>query len=523
MNVRQARVRLVQMGVALAAAALIAGCGSQYRSVVTPVNPTGPAGQPESRAVVVSSSSTTDPGHVTIIDYSGDSVMASVSLLGIGATSLALDGSGSTGYTINSNGTMTSFPAVTTLQYKNESYLTLPTDAEAVNLFAPTSSLWITDRSTGSTDIETGSPQSFVDAVSVGSTPIMTIGASSSGSRNYTLAQNIANASGLECNASPTTQAAGQVTGIEISTTGYTADSPIPVGKCPVYAVQSSDGKRIFVINRGSDTVSVINVTKNAIDDCTPFTNPAGQSITCHPTLPLSLGAVKATGITPFNGTTGMTQTAGPVYAEYNATNSQLIVADYDGGTISVIDVPLDEYGNDSNTYDASGNITGGFGKTHTIKVGNNPASVTVLVDGSRAYTANQADSTVSIVNLSSFMKEKADLAVVGHPRTVVSTQNSIYGKVYVASTDTNVITIISVEDDTVDTTLSVLGNVVDARVSSQNGTTSSNNNNVSRVPGFGQPCNLPISEFDPTATGATLAGCQAQVATTSAAVAKKK
>jgi len=144
-------------------------------------------------------------------------------------------------------------------------------------------------------------------------------------------------------------------------------------------------------------------------------------------------------------------------------------------------------------------------------------------VDGSRAYTANQADSTVSIVNLSSFMKEKADLAVVGHPRTVVSTQNSIYGKVYVASTDTNVITIISVEDDTVDTTLSVLGNVVDARVSSQNGTTSSNNNNVSRVPGFGQPCNLPISEFDPTATGATLAGCQAQVATTSAAVAKKK
>jgi uncharacterized lipoprotein YajG len=80
MNVRQARVRLVQMGVALAAAALIAGCGSQYRSVVTPVNPTGPAGQPESRAVVVSSSSTTDPGHVTIIDYSGDSVMASAPL-----------------------------------------------------------------------------------------------------------------------------------------------------------------------------------------------------------------------------------------------------------------------------------------------------------------------------------------------------------------------------------------------------------------------------------------------------------
>ncbi len=64
-----------------------------------------------------------------------------------------------------------------------------------------------------------------------------------------------------------------------------------------------------------------------------------------------------------------MTAIAGPVYAEYNAATSQLIVANYDGGTISVIDVSLDVYGNDSPT----------FGTTFTIPVGNNPASVTVL------------------------------------------------------------------------------------------------------------------------------------------------
>jgi DNA-binding beta-propeller fold protein YncE len=518
------------MGAALTAAALIAGCGSQYRSVVTPINPSGPASQPESWAVVVSAPSTTTngvttalPGVATIIDYSGDSVMAWNYLLGTGPTSLTVDGTGSTGYTINSDHTMTSFPVSDTFQYKNEDYLTLPSGAEPVNLFSPSSALWIADRATGAIDIETGSPQSFVDAVPVGNTPIMMIGPSSSGSRNYAVSQNITSVSGLECNASPTAQPLGQVTGIEVSSTGYSLDAAIPVGQCPVYAVESSDGQRLFVINRGSDTVSVINVKKDTLDTCTPFTNPEnGETVTCHPTLPLSLGAVKTTGITPFNGTTGMTQSAGPVYAEYNTTNQQLIVADYDGGTISVIDVPLDEWGNDYNTYDSNGNITSGFGKTHTVKVGNNPASVTVLVDGSRAYTANQTDSTVSIVNLSSYTKEKADLGVVGHPRTVVSTQNSLYGKVYVASPDSNVVTIISTVDDIVDTTQTVTGNVVDVRVSTQNAV-SGNNNNVSRVPGFGQPCNLPISDFDPTASGATLTGCQAQVATTSTTTATKK
>ena len=92
------------------------------------------------------------------------------------------------------------------------------------------------------------------------------------------------------------------------------------------------------------------------------------------------------------------------------------MVANYDGGSISVIDVSLDEYGNDSAT----------FGTTYTIPVGNtatpNPASVTVLADGSKAYTANQNDGaengTVTVVNLSTHTVEKT-LTVVGHPRTV--------------------------------------------------------------------------------------------------------
>jgi DNA-binding beta-propeller fold protein YncE len=175
------------------------------------------------------------------------------------------------------------------------------------------------------------------------------------------------------------------------------------------------------------------------------------------------------------------------------------VVADYDGNAISVIDVSLDEYGNDSST----------FGTTYTIPVGNNPASVTALADGSRAYTANQNDGTtngtVTIVNLSSHTVEKT-LPVIGHPRTVTSTQNSTQGKVYVASPDSPYLTILRTDLDIVDTTILVEGNIVDVRTTSQNGSSANGGNaiDVSRVPGWGEPCYLPGA-----AAQASLAVCQ--------------
>jgi len=195
-----------------------------------------------------------------------------------------------------------------------------------------------------------------------------------------------------------------------------------------------------------------------------------------------------------------MPVTAGPVYAEYNAAKNLLVVADYAGNTISVIDVSEDEYGNDSST----------FGTTYTIPVGNNPASVTVLLDGSRAYTANQTDKSVTIANLSSNTVEKT-LPVTGYPRTVVNTQNSTYGKVYVGSPNSNYLTILRTDQDIVDTTILLEGDIVDVRVTTQDAS-KGNNNIVSRIPGYGQPCNLPpgvmVSTYGPSYT---LANCQKQ------------
>jgi DNA-binding beta-propeller fold protein YncE len=493
MNLGQARARMVQAGAALLAAALIAGCGSTYRAVVTPIYSTGPMPQPTAHAVAISVPSTSAAGIATIIDYSGDSIMAQAPI-GIGPVAFTLDQSGSTGYTLNSDGTLTNFPVSVTLQAKNITYSTLSNTAQPIGLFSPAGGLWAADLAGNYVDVFTGSPESFNVAIPVAPTPVMVLGVPSIGQRNFSISQGNSQggkvASGVTCNAVPFASSNGEADGIEIATD--TVSSHLPLGNCPVYGVQSSDGRRIFVLNRGDDTISVINAQNNTLDSCTPFTNQAGQTVNCHPKLPLSTTAVRATGIAPPNGTAGMTAIAGPVYAEYNNATSQLVVANYDGGTISIIDVSMDEYGNDGPT----------FGTTYTVPVGNNPAGVTVLYDGSRAYTANQADGTVSIVTLASHTIEKT-LSVVGPPRNVVSVQNSEYGKVYVVSPDSPFITVLSTNTDLVDTTILVEGNVLDLRTTNQNGSGGNVINN-SRKAGYGQPCYLPGA-----ANAATLAACQ--------------
>lgn len=516
MNLGHARARLVEAGAVFAAVALVAGCGSQYRPVVTPINPSGPAAQPSSYAVVVSAPPAT-PGIATIIDYSGDSVMASAPI-GLGPTSFTLDQSGTSGYTVNSDRTLSNFPISITgdgsLQAKNVTVSTLTPTSKPIGLFSPNAGLWAADLDGNVADILTGIPASFKQAIPVAPIPVGIFGPGQSGLRNYAISQNNSatpQASiipyDVTCNNSPTTVTQnGEADAID---TTNTVSAKIPLGKCPVYAVSSSDQRRFFVLNRGGGgdpanpanppggSITVINSQNNTPDSCTPFQNQGGHWITCHPSIALP---------------------AGPVYAEYNSATQQLVVANYDSNTISIIDVTLDEYGNDYNTYandnctDANGNIayaacgaiTGGFGTVHTVPVGANPASVTVLNDGSRAYTANQADGTVSIVNLSSFSVQNT-IPVVGHPRTVVSTQNSSYGKVYVASPDSPYLTIIRTDLDSPDTTVLLQGNIVDVRVTTQNGA-SGNSNNNSRNPGAGQPCFLPGAKAT-----ASLANCQNQ------------
>jgi len=507
----RAFTRMVQAGAALGVAALVAGCGNSYRPVVTPISTSGPSAQITSYTVAVSAPSTTS-GVATIIDYSGDTVLAYANI-GAGPQNFVLDELGAEAYTVNRDGTLTNFPISTTLQTKNVLYSTVNSTSNLVNLLAPASGMWAPNLTSNTVDLFYGSPMAYKLSVPVATSPVFVAGApTASGQRQYVIAQNFTDSTGVACNTAATSQTVnGLATPVEMSTD--TADSAISLGVCPVYAVQTPDLKRLFVVNRGDDTVTVINTQNNALDSCTPYTSLTGRTVTCHPTLPLSQKALTATSILPVNcasktatACAAMPSVAQPVYAEYNALTQQLVVSDYAGGTISIIDVTLDEYGNDSDT----------FGTTYTVAVGNTstpyPASLSVLYDGSKAYTANQGDDngdgngTISVVNLTTHTLEKT-LEVVGHPRTVVTTQNSSYAKAYAGAPDSNLLTIIQTTPtatDVIDTTIALQGELVDVRVTTLNGS-SGNINYISRTPGYGLPCNLPPTKMTTT----TLATCR--------------
>ena len=275
MHLGQAHARLAQAGTALVAVAMVAGCGAGYRPVVTPINPSGPAAQPSSLAVVVSSPSPTSPGIATVIDYSGDTIVAQAQI-GPGPTTFTVDATGSAGYTVNSDGTLTNFPVSASLQAKNVFYTTLPSTSQPLSLFSPSSGLWVADLNGNVADVLSGSPATFKLSIPVAPTPVAVVGPGLVSERNYVIAQGAVTSS-VACNTSPTTGPPGEADAIELAS--FTVSARIALGRCPVYALGSPDARRLFVLNRGDDTITVINSETNTLDKCTPFFNQNGQRL----------------------------------------------------------------------------------------------------------------------------------------------------------------------------------------------------------------------------------------------------
>ena len=228
--------------------------------------------------------------------------------------------------------------------------------------------LYVIDQSTNELDVLTGTPPGLKQAIQF-PLGLINLAGRSAATRFYAISQNV----GPTVCANPASVVASGVTGVAsaLEAATNTISATLPVGICPVYGLGSADGLRAFILNRGSGTVTVIDAQKNTLD----------------------------TQINPTTGLPNSTLTlpAGPVYAELYDATSQLVTANYDSNTISVIDVTTDAFDNDAPT----------FGTIHNVTVGSGPSSVTVLQDGSRAYVANSNDGTVSVVNLSSYTVER--------------------------------------------------------------------------------------------------------------------
>jgi YVTN family beta-propeller protein len=423
------------------AAALTAGvgglssCGNSYRPVVATVGIVGPAGQPQKFAIAVSSPAPNANGLLTIVDFAGDTVLVNANL-GVNPYYLALNTSGSNGYTLNTDKTVTTFDISTSLISSDVLESTLPAGSNPVSLFATPTATYIADPGVSAVDQLTGSlPPALKQELPVNSgyTPVYVVGAPSS-ARAYALTR-------------ATNGGAGQVQTIEVGTN--TVSAALPVGRGPIYGVMSADTRRVFVMNQTDGTVSVINSQTNALD--TPVS-----------TIPVGVN---------------------PVWADLAPGLNELVVANQGDGTtpgsLSIISVPLcsattlptNPNCNASNPIDATT-----FGQVlANVPLGINSFMVTVLADNSRAYIANagnpnlpcsQTTCTVSVVNLST-NTVTATIPINGHPTWIASANAAPTGKVYVVCHDSQVMTVIETDTDKVDTTIPLQGYGVSVRMTS--------------------------------------------------------
>lgn len=423
---------------------LLAGCGNTYRPVVSSINPVGPAAQPQKYAVAISSPSDTSQGLVTLIDFAGDTIL-NTTLIGVHPQYLALSPNGGTAFTLNADGTANSFNVSPSLLSTNIAQITLPANSRPVSIYSQQNNLYIAESGRNSVAQFSSTGSAFGQELPTGAGTIYTVG-SASAPRAYAIANGNGTGNGI-------------VSAIE--TTSNTVSGMIPVGVNPVYGVMTPDSTRAFILNKGSNDVTVINAQNNALDR---FTTASGVSST----IPVGIA---------------------PVWADLAPTLAELVVANAgngsSAGSLTVINIPhcpVTAVASNPNCDPADPLNALGFGQVlANIPVGVNPVMVAVLQDGTRAYVANAGNAalgiagSVSVVNLTTntvvatlqagASLNAQDQIVHGHPAFIAATTGTPTGKVYVTSLDSTDITIIRTDTDTIQTHLPLQGNGVAVRV----------------------------------------------------------
>jgi len=380
----------------------------------------------------------------------------------VNPNNFAINSSGSEGFVVNSSGTFNLFGLSnpTGLLTQNIVQTTLaqnavPNGIQTFSLPSTGTTIFVPQPSLSQiAELELSTGPSLLQNLAVPN-PVYTVGTDSA-QRVYAISSN--------------GTGNGTVYPIENSPVSIDTGNLIAVGVNPVYGIMTTDGNRAFILNKGSGTVSVINVPNNALD--------AGiQTIT----LPTTVA--------------GLTSAPNPVWADLSTVNAEMVVLNQgDGvhnGSLSIISIPLCNSNtpvtnpncNAANPIDAAG-----FGTiVATVPVGINPTMVSVLADGSRAYVVNSGilptgtsagvEGSVSVVNLIEGVVTatipatsspantlnisgagSAPTEIYGHPNTIAATTGSPTGKVYVTSTDNKYMTVIETDTDTVDTHISLQG-----------------------------------------------------------------
>ena len=253
----------------------------------------------------------------------------------------------------------------------------------------------------------------------------------------------------------------GQIAAIENTTTTPTISNTINVGVNPVYGVMTADSRRVFIMNKGSNTVSVINSQTNALDVTTP-------------SVPVGVAPVWGDLITVRNEVAVLNAGNGTTPGSLTLINTALC---------SAVAQPNNPTCDPNNPIDSAN-----FGQVlANIPVGLNPQFVAVLADGTRAYVANSGSTvdcpttlpkaaallptngcgSVTVVNLQTNTVE-ATIPVAGHPTFLAATSGTPTGKVYVTSTETSLMTVLRTDVNQVQTFIELQGRGGQVRVTAQ-------------------------------------------------------
>jgi DNA-binding beta-propeller fold protein YncE len=327
---------------------LAVGCNDTLRQFIVPVP--SPTGDPETlaHAIVVSTNPAVPPnnGSDMHINVSGDS---SVGIVPVGPNPVFLGKTSNQVFIINSGNPPAVPPTVSIyialLPTSNVSTVTLPTASSGpvAGAISSTGNIYIANRLSNNVDLIAGGVLAVTSTIPLpagDSNPVMIAG-NAANNKIFVVNQN-----------------SGSGTVTEISTIDNTVIKDLPVGSQPIWAVMSTDGLFVFVVNQGDGTVSVIDTSLDIILPCTP-----GPSCVAGGT------AIKV----------GTTASPSPNFAFYEPTLKRVYVSNTGEQSVTVIK---------GNGFDLGSNPQVLPAKIADIPVSAPPTSITALSDGTKAYAA---------------------------------------------------------------------------------------------------------------------------------------
>jgi YVTN family beta-propeller protein len=376
---------------------LAMGCNDTLRQFITPIPP--PTGDPGALAHAITLSTNPAPtgdGSDMHVDVSGDS---SVGIVPLGANPVFLGKSGNKIFAVDS-GDATNPPTVTTYiallpQTTTISTVTLPTSAiqPVAGGTSSSNNIYIANRGSNDVSVISGTILAvIIDSIPVGAQPVMVAG---NASNNQIFVINN-----------------GDDSVTQISTIDNTVVRTIHLaaGSKPIWGVMSTDGLFVFVVDQGTNKVSVIDTsTGGLLPDITvgtspnfAFYEPTLRRVYVSNTGSQNISVINANGISDTNPPTLLKNvlvsgTPTSVTALTSGTKAYAALGNCGAGVNHL--TLLDSTATTNNLATCTGNLvsvidTVGLNQIKTIPVGSGTVSIDASGDASRVYVISALDIT---------------------------------------------------------------------------------------------------------------------------------